>query len=211
MNLEGIESVYIPESIPYGVEVLDRDELKAKREILQNQYIHLNDLGVNYLKDIEDEDMRRILLQELVIFVNEHYTSIANLDSIFSKDSEEMASYIYQFFCVDCCNIICPNLINQIKCFSRNDFENYLKSKLNFNSPEFKKVLMSSIKSILDQILKLQKIDQNVSKDLSYKKLVKRFSYYLDFIDFGDAEKLMMNYLIPVTNKYFEDILWRSQ
>ena len=211
MELDGLESVYLPESIPYGVDVIDKDELKAKREIIRNQYVQLNDLGINYLKDIEDQKIRRNILQELVLFVNEHYTPIADLESIFSKDSEEMASYIYQFFCVDCRNIVCPNVLNQIKCYSREDFEMYLKSRLEFNPSDFKKIMMISIKSILDQMLKLQEIDKTVSQDHTYKKLIKRFSYYLDFIDFGDAEKLMFSYLVPVMNKYFEDILWRSQ
>ena len=210
MDLLSIDNVFSTSSVPFDYVYIDKDEKNMIEEKIKDQYINLNNLGFDYLKDISEDELKINVLNDLISFVNNNYTAVVGFDSVFTKDTKEMGEYIYNFFCIDCYNMILPNLINQIKCYSYEEFERYYKDKLSYDSNLFKNKLILCIKSILDQVLKLSKIDNKITNDLSYKKLVKKYSYYIDLLDFGDASNLVSNYFNPLLIKHFDHILWRS-
>ena len=70
--------------------------------------------------------------------------------------------------------------------------------------------LLTNISDVVNNLLKLQKIDHTISTDGSYKLLINRFGYYLELIDFSDSYKFVENYIRPVLNKYFDQLMWRT-
>lgn len=210
MNLVGIDNVNSTSSLPFNYNFVDGDERIMIKERIEDQYIKLNNLGFDYLSEIDDQNIKNDIIKDIINYVNENYTAIMNFESLFTKDFEEMGKFIYNFFCIDCYNTILPNFINQIKCYSINDFEEYAKIKYTEDTFLFKNALIICIKSILEQVLKLSQIDKTIKKDDSYNKLIKKYSYYIDLIDFGPAEKILNNYIFPLLNKHFNQILWRS-
>ncbi len=210
MNLQTVDSVWSTSSVPYNFKYIDEDEMIINKEEIENQYINFNNLGFNILNDIE-EDMQIHILKDMLFFINDNYTSIINYENIFISDIEEIGKFTYQFFCVDCYNIILPKFLSVIKCNSIKGFESYITNNLNLgNSVKFKNVFISVIKLYLDKMIKLSKIDSKIKKDKEYIKMVKKFLYYIDLIEFGTTDNFRDNYVIPVVNKYFEELYWRS-
>lgn len=210
MNLLAIDNIYSTSSIPYNYKYIDGDEKDVMKENIEDQYINLNNLGINLLNQIDENEIKLEIINELLDFVNYNYTSIINFESVFVNDTNEIGDFIYQFFCIDCYSTLLPNYINQIKCFSNKEFEEILKIKFNGNQHLFKNSFILCIKSILDQMLKLSNLDKNIKYDTSYKNLIKKYSYYIDLLDFGTTDKFLYNYIIPLMNKHFDQILWRS-
>jgi len=210
LDLQTIDSVYSTSSIPFNYKYLDMDLVEQLNNDIKDQYINFNNIGIDLLDSIEDEEIKKIILDDLLNYVNENYTSIIGLESVFFKDTLEMGTFVYHFFCIDYPTMILPNFINDIECFSIKEFEKAIKFKFNYKQDFFKASIITCVKNILDQILKLSNIDKKISNDESYKKLVKKYSFYIDMIDFGSAENLLYQYTVPILRKHFEEILWRS-
>ncbi len=67
------------------------------------------------------------------------------------------------------------------------------------------------MKNIVEELLKLQKIDKSVQYDEGYNILLSKYRYYLDLVDFTDMEKFVEGYLIPLLVKNFDSVIWRIQ
>ena len=190
---------------------INNEELEANEDIIKDQYINFNNLGIDLLSGI-DTNFTSDILGNMLDFVNETYLSITDYDSsiILPKKLLETGLLIYEFICVDCYNTIIPNFLNYINCTSLDNLESIIQNKFKNDYSLIKVNLVKIIKNIVDELLKLQRIDSSIQSDTMYQKLLFKYSYYMELIDFGDTEMLVNNYIKPLLNKNLDSILWRT-
>jgi len=94
-----------------------------------------------------------------------------------------------------------------INCNSREEFNFIINNKI---KDTFKNKFILIIKNYLDQLFKLSNIDAEIKKDKQWKNIIKKFSYYIDLIEFGLQDQFTENYIFPLVNKHFEELTWRS-
>lgn len=190
---------------------INNEELEANEDIIKDQYINFNNLGIDLLSGI-DTNFTSDILGNMLDFVNETYLSITDYDSsiILPKKLLETGLLIYEFICVDCYNTIIPNFLNYINCTSLDNLESIIQNKFKNDYSLIKVNLVKIIKNIVDELLKLQRIDSSIQSDTMYQKLLFKYSYYMELIDFGDTEMFVNNYIKPLLNKNLDSILWRT-
>lgn len=189
----------------------DQEIYTENHDIIFNQLEDFNNLGQDMFKelDLAEKYEDRILL-DIIDFVKENYLNLADKDYI--QNSTQLRTngkLIYQFLCVDCFNVILPKLLEQFNIQNIDQFDKVINrniTDINYIKTQF----ITNISEILNNLLKLQKIDHTISNDNSYKLLVNRFGYYLELIDFSDSYNFTENYIRPVINKYFNQLLWRT-
>jgi len=192
-------------------EFFDQEQYTECKGVIFNQLEDLNNLGQDMFKDLNIEDNLKLkILADVIDYVKENYLNLADKDyEQNAKQVETTGLLLYQFLCVDCFNIILPKLIEQLNIQNIVQFDKLLNRKfdnINFIKTEF----ISNISEIVNNLLKLQKIDHTISDDEPYKLLVSRFGYYLELIDFSDSYNFIDKYIRPVLNKYFDQLLWRT-
>ncbi len=210
MDIQAIDNVFSTSSIPFNYVHIDKDVEELMNENIQDQYINFNNLGVNLLQEIDDNNIKLNIIKELIQYVNSEYTSVVNFESLFVKDIEQIGSFTYEFFCIDCYNILFPKYIASINCNSREEFETIINNQYNSEPYKFKNSFISIIKSYLNQMFKLSNIDSKIRIDKQYNNMIKKFSYYIDLMEYGLSDRFINNYIFPLVNKHFEELYWRS-
>lgn len=192
-------------------ELIDYDKLEQIEEPIKNQYMNFESLGVDFIKDIPD-DYLQIIFRNLIDYVNENYTAITEYDAITSSPQKllQVGRYVYNFICIDAPFNILPNYLARIECFTTDQFDSYLKNRLNNDSSKFKASFISSIKSVLDRLNNLQKIKQTVTRDKNYQFLLTKYTYYIELVNYGDTDRFLYDYIKPVLYKNFAEIFWRT-
>ncbi len=209
-DLNGIDSVMSSSTtIPFNYNISDQEHINMYEETITDQYIYLNNLGDNLLSNL-DEQSKTVIFKNMLEYINNHYTSIVDNDNLLTSNLMLIGEYNYLFFCVDCPTMILPNYLNQIECYSNKEFRSIMKTKFKNESYLIKNSLILCIKSILDQFVKLSTLDSKIKDNDSYQNLIKKYSYYIDLIDFGEFDNFIENYLVKLFDKNFNDILWRS-
>ena len=212
LNLQVIDNVLSTSGfyMPDDESIEDNENVLAIKEQIQNQYINLNELGVYLLDSIENDIAKINILEEMVIYVDQNYTSIVN-QNFFKGDISEIGEFIYHFFCIDCYTMILPNFIHQINCTSIESFQKIFKNKYHNDTVLFKNAFLTTIKNIVIELIKLEKIDKKIKSNQDFVKLKKRFAYYLDLIEFGNGSNFYFNYILPLIESRFSEIFWRSE
>lgn len=189
---------------------IDSEDLEMNENMIINQYVNFNDLGINLIENI-DKTYRSNIYANMLNYINDNYLSIVDLDSsiTFPQKLMETGNYIYNFVCVDCYNTILPNFLNHINCNTLDGFDSLIQNKFRGDYSLVKANLVKIIKNIVDELLKLQRIDTTVQKDEMYQKLLSKFTYYIELVDFGDTEIFVDNYIRPLLTKNIDSILWR--
>jgi len=189
---------------------ISTDELETNEEIIKDQYINFNNLGINLIDNI-DNKYKPEIYANMLNYINDNYLSIVDFDSsiILPPKLIETGNYIYNFICVDCYNTIIPNFLNYINCNNLDGFDSLIQNKFRGDYSLVKANLVKIIKNIVDELLKLQRIDTSVQKDEMYQKLLFKFTYYIELVDFGDTELFVNNYIRPLLIKNIDSILWR--
>jgi hypothetical protein len=192
-------------------EIIDFDKLEQIEEPIKNQYMNFESLGVDFIKDVPDNYLQ-IIFRNLIEYVNENYTAITEYDAVVSSSQKllQVGRYIYSFICIDTPFNILPNYLAKIDCFTIDQFDSYLKNRLNNDSSKFKASFISSIKSVLDRLNNLQKIKQAVSRDKNYQFLLTKYTYYIELVNYGDTDRFLYDYIKPVLYKNFAEIFWRT-
>ena len=181
---------------------------------IRKQYEHLESLGQNYLQMFENElgDGDKVqILSDLVAYVNKNYLSIVDLDNL-DEDTERLltaGSYIYSLICVDSYASLIPALMELVGVTSVDDFDRLINTIYIDNPGKFKTDFLSTIQMTIEQLLKLQKITPDVKNDQQYQKILGKFYYYQELIDFGDCEMFLQNFIRPVISKYSTDFIWK--
>ena len=181
---------------------IDYEEYIITKENVLDQIYNLQNLGIDLLKDYDDDIFKVEILKEVIAFVNDNYLNITDIDNIMISDEFilEFGYNIYLFLIIDCYNSIFPNFIKLSNI-------TYVKSG---NYDSIKQKLIKSVQLIIEPLLKLQKIDPSVNKDIKYKAFLKRVTYELDLLDYSDITDFVENYMRPVFQKYQNDLLWRA-
>jgi hypothetical protein len=206
LTIDHIDNLVYP---PTGAEFLDMEEYFQQRDIILKQLQDLDNLGVNLLKDIEEGKIKNKIYQDIIDYTKDNYLVIVNKDYMMNTEElSQTANIIYQFLCVDGFNVIIPRILEQTNIQSIEQFDRLLFHNKN-DQNYVKKHITNNLSSAINILLKLQQFAE-LTDDESYKELVNRFGNYLELIDFSDCEKFTDNYLRPVLNKYFAQILWRT-
>ena len=186
------------------------EELEMNEDIIRDQYINFNNMGINFIDNI-DKSFKLNIYSNMLNYINDNYLSIVDLDSsmILPQKLIETGNHIYNFVCVDCYNTIIPNFLNHTKCNTLDGFDSLIQNKFHGDYTLVKANLVKIIKNIVDELIKLQRIDLTVQKDEMYQKLLFKFSYYMELVDFGDTELFVNNYIRPLLIKNMDSILWR--
>lgn len=189
---------------------INNEELEMNEEIIKDQYINFNNLGINLIENI-DKTYRADIYANMLDYINDNYLSIVDLDSstILPQKLIETGNFIYNFICVDCYNTIIPNFLNSMNINTLDGFDSLIQNKFHGDYSIVKANLVKIIKNIVDELLKLQRIDANVQKDKMYQNLLFKFSYYMELVDFGDTEMFVNNYMRQLLVKNLDSILWR--
>ena len=181
---------------------------------IKKQYEKLENLGQNYMQmfetDLLDDDKVQIL-SDLVVYVNRNYLSIVDLDNL-DGDTQRMlvaGIYIYSLICVDSYASLIPALMEHVGVTSIEDFDKLINTTYLNNPSKFKTDFLSTIQITIEQLLKLQKITPDVKNDIQYQKLLGKFYYYQELIEFGDCEMFLQNFIRPVISKYSSDFIWK--
>ena len=181
---------------------------------IKKQYQHLENLGQNYLQmfdaELQDGDKYQIL-SNLIVYVDKNILSLVDLDNL-NGDKERTltaGSYIYELICVDTYASLIPALMEIIGITSVDEFDNLINT-LYLDSPgRFKKDFLSTIQMTIEQLLKLQKITPDVKNDKQYQKLLGKYYYFQEIIEYGDCELFLQNFVRPVISKYSSDFIWK--
>ena len=205
-SIDSIENVMI---VPHNF--IKYEELEATEEPIRDQYVNFNNLGVDLISNCDPLFLTDIY-SNMLGYVNETYLSITDYDSvsILSQKLLETGKLIYDFICVDCYNTIIPNFLNYTNCNNLDSFESLIQFRYKGDYSLVKANLVKIIKNIVDELLKLQRIDSSVQSDTMYQKLLFRYSYYMELVDFGDTKIFTNNYIKPLLIKNIDSILWRT-
>lgn len=206
-TLESSTSInFIPDN-----DIIDYDKLEELEDPIKTQYIEFESLGADLIRNIPDQYLQ-IIFRNLIEHVNENYTSVTEYDSIVVSPQKllQVGHYVYSFICIDCPFNILPNYLNKIESATIEQFESYLKNRLENDPAKFKASFIQSINSVLEKLQNLQKLRKAISKDENYQFLVRRYTYYIELVNYGDTNRFLENYLKPVLYKNFGEIFWRT-
>jgi len=182
--------------------IVDYEELYEIQQLLKNQYENLENMGSNLLEEVEPKYLVP-LFDEMIDFISSNYTAIINYDDakISSNKTVEIGWLVYKFFVVDGPGTIIPNYMETNNISSVNELDLLLAKKFNNDISNFKTSLVKIIKSIIDQLQKLQLLDKTIIKNHNYQELLNRYGFYLELINYGDSLNFFENYMRRVVWK----------
>lgn len=212
LDLNDVNSVNdIPNVQRVENQIIDRDESISDKSIIENQYIELDNLGINLLKEIDDKDLKSEVLDELLQFANDNFISIAYMDQVNISRAKlnEIGELVYQFLCVDCYNTLIPNFLSTHDIYNIKQFDIYFKNNLKNDVSTFKASFAKTINSVINKLFNLSNIDKKIKADKTYNEILKKYGFYLELINYGDSDKFLFNYFRPVLSKHESDLTWR--
>jgi hypothetical protein len=191
---------------------IDADTLEQLEEPVKAQYIEFESLGVDLLKNVTDESILREIFGNLIEYVNDNYTAITEYDSVIVSPQKLMlvGRYVYEFICIDAPFNLIPNYLLKIDQGNVDQFENYIKTVLKNDPSRFKASFMQCIKSIVDKLSRLQKLNKDIINDKNYQRLLNKYKYYLELVNYGDSSRFLEDYIKPIMRKHEDDIIWRT-
>lgn len=189
----------------------DYEQIESTEHTIKDQYIKFENLGVDLLVNSPNDNFKFEILSNMIDYVNENYISIIDFDAdmLLPEKLTETGTFIYQFLCIDCYNIIIPRLLATNNCYSIDSFDLLIRNRFKNDYSIVKANLVKTIKGVIDELSKLQLIDRTIQNDTQYKSLLMKFAYYVELVDFGNTEKFINNYFRPLLTKNFDSILWR--
>jgi len=194
----------------FYTDYLDMEKYTEIKDIIFEQLRDFENLGVNLLDDIEESNIKNMLYRDIIEFTRDNYLNLADKDYILNDEQlKQTANILYTFICVDCFNVVIPRILEQSDIQTQMQFDRLiLNNKEDHNY--IKKQIVSNISGIVTSILKIQKFDIQIADDIKFKKFINTFGNYLELIDFSDCVLFTENYLKPILNKYFPQLLWRT-
>ena len=186
---------------------------------LEDQIKNLNNLGINYLENVENLKERIDEIAPLFYFINKHYLSIPNIEQVLSDP--RLTKLVYRFLFVDMYNIILPNYLFVTKYTQYDSLDLFIQLKYSNNIQNLKTDLLRAIEVVIKSISEFKKLIQDINQPDSTKKafedmdeIAKVFAYYAEIIGSNDDISLktfLKNYLYPVLRRYEDDLIWRAE
>ena len=206
------ENALNPEVHEYLVE---KDKANEFESVIKSQYTTFDFLGNNYLKNSEntiiDSFHKRQILKNMLVYVNDTYLSIPDIDSL-DDDSERLdvvGSYIYEFICLDAPNSLIPSFFELMSIDTIDELEMQINLKYTPKPNLFKSDFLKTIEITINQLNKLASINPAAKKDDNYNRLLGKYIFFKETIEYCDPEKFITNYIQPVSRKYMSEISWR--
>ena len=195
-------------------ELRQKELVDIVEDNVRKQYEKLENLGQDYFgmfdAELRDEDKARILT-DLVVYVDRNYLPIVDLDNL-DGDTERLltaGSYIYSLICIDSYASLIPALMELNGTTSVEDFDRLINEMYLETPGKFKTDFLSTIQMTIEQLLKLQQITPDVKNDPQYQKLLGKFYYYQELVEYGDGDTFLQNFIRPVISKYSSDFIWK--
>lgn len=207
----------VPENAlnPEVHEAIAEKELRDQiDENLKKQYQNLDELGVNYLNNINniiDNNSKIFIYNNMLSYIHNNIINIPDIDAI-DDDFNRLiliSEYVYEFICVDTVNSIIPALMELLNISTVEDFDLIINLKYNESPNKLKEDLLQTIHITLNQLQKLQTISPIVKNDNNYNKLLGKYLYIEELISLCDIDKFLTNFIRPVISKYISDIVWK--
>jgi len=156
---------------------------------IEEQYINLNNLGIDFIKDSVINDDIYI---DFINYIDDSYISIVNIQNIFDNpiQLQIIGKQIYQIFCVDIINEIIPRLLKYLEIKDSLELELVSESLI-------KDGLFNISQKKLELLKKLH--DVNLSSLIRYEII--KTTLFIDIID-NDIESLLENFIFPICEKY---------
>lgn len=197
--------------LPYGETNIDFEELEGCNEVVKKQYINFQNLGVDMLKTVPD-NYKPAIFKDMVLYIHDMYTPIADIDNmmIFNQRLMEIGEIVYKFICMDAYNAVIPNFLSKIGCSTLEQFDVILAKRFNHDYGLVKASIVKTIKETLENLMRLKTVDQTISKDKSYQETIKKYSYFIELVDFGSTDRFINNYVRPVFAKNEAEIQMRQ-
>jgi hypothetical protein len=191
-------------------EYIDRDVLERVTNHIQSQYIDLDELGVDALKNI-DSVYKLVVYEDMLHYINANYLSIYNLeDTEISKNKlDKIGNLVYRFIVIDFYNEILPDFLNKIKVFNIEDFIIYYTASLRNDPSNIKTNLIKVISNKIKDLRRLEALYVSVANDHRYRSILERYGYYIELINFGDSSNFVENYLKRLLEKHEDEIIYR--
>jgi len=184
---------------------------------IEDQIKNLNNLGVNYLENVENLEEKIDQIETLFYYINQYYLSIPDIEQVLSNT--KLIKLVYRFLFVDMYNIILPNYLYITKYSQYDSLDNFIQLKYSDNQIQnLKTDLLNSINIVIKSINEFKKLIEDV--DTTKKKfrdmdeIAKIFAYYAEIIGSnGDIslKNFLKNYLYKVLTRYENDLIWRSE
>ena len=92
---------------------------------------------------------------------------------------------------------------------SVDDFDKLINTVYLDTPGKFKMDFLSTIQMTIEQLLKLQQITPDVKNDKQYQKLLGKYYYFQEIIEFGDCDSFLHNFIRPIISKYSSDFIWK--
>lgn len=204
---------HVDNQVYYNPELyLDMDQYIEIKEIIFNQLQNFNNLGQDLLVDLADNNIiKNKIYNDIIDYSKENYINIIETDYYLNQTHlEKVGKTVYSFLCVDFINVILPKIFENLNILSLEQYNLIIYKKYAQDLNFIKKQILLVIGDITQNLLKLQELDPTVVNDKSYKELIGKYGYYLELIDFSNSNNFLENYLNPVVNKTFNQIIWRT-
>lgn len=206
---DGVEHTSIVD-LQSNEQIIDRQELEMIEETITRQYIDFENLGANLLTSVPLK-YKMPIFERMLIHINENYTAITNMDQALASPNKmiEVGDLVYRFFVIDCFYTFVPNYLNKINCINVEQFRQYFQKTLKNDINSFKADFIKIIKTVVDQLLNLQKLDRTANENKDYRQLLRRNGYYMELINFGDSSNFVFNYFEVMLLKNESEIIGR--
>jgi len=194
-------------------ELFLQEQVQELERTIQQQYENFENLGENYFLTFPDLPSRYkvSILRNLIDYVDRHLMSIVDIDNLNDGNFriETGGNYVYEFICVDNVASLIPALMESLSITSVDDLDELINIKYSNDPGKFKEDYLKVIQITIEQLLKLKTITPIVDKDHNYQKLLGKYYYYQELIDFCNIDEFLNQFIRPVISKYQSSLIWK--
>lgn len=207
MNITEVDSI---------TDLLNNDNPNYNSEFLdihnqiKSQYIDFEGVGVDLLSDLS-VDKQIIVLKPMIEYIHYEIIPLLNFDIMQTdvKSLVTLGTYIYSFYCVDLATSLIPHLLTKLKIESIIQFDKHVNLTIAKQPEKLKTDTIYAVSEILTRLNNLKSIDTYIKNDGDYKKLIEKYSFYYELINFSDINILLIDVIRVMFRKNIESILWR--
>ena len=213
MNIVDSPSNIISQTEQDKAEIFDLEETEIINDKIRDQYQRFENLGSDFITK-SDLTQKQLLFiyEEFLNYVNDTFLPVISYDDleVSPKLTLNTGKYLYWFYIRDLPNSILPNLFINYNINSLEDFEKIILTKSKDNYHVLRIDFSIVISDIIKKLNHLRTLDTNIIKDKRYRELIYMYNFYLETVDTGVYESFVKNYLIPVVNKEFFNIMSKT-
>ena len=179
---------------------------------IEDQIKNLNRLGVNLLKNIDIDNDDQFI--DLLHFINEHYISIPFNQNEWNRNT---FTTMYMLLVVDMYHVILPNYIQDVRLKDFNSIDEFVQARYSDDRIVLlKDDLLDSIGRVITSVKRFKELVSQYAQTSTtledIDSILEKFAKYAEIIGANDdisLRKFLRNYIVPVLNRYYDDLIWR--